>query len=80
MQYYYNTFVCVHHEKGVSKSLNIYVCINNAIFYAILKDDKDDDNLICVKALQKEATFLVIENFFFVFLRSEHRNLNNTLC
>ena len=42
------TFACVHHEKGANKSLIIDICINNAIFSAITKDDKDDDNLILV--------------------------------
>ena len=46
MQYYSKTFVCVHHEKYVSKSLIIDICINNAVFSAILKGD--DYNLICV--------------------------------
>ena len=39
MQYYSNTFVCVHHEEGVSRSLIIDICVNNAIFSAILKND-----------------------------------------
>ena len=61
MQYCSNTFACVHHEKGVSKSLIIDICISNAIFSAILKDDKDDDNLILVsKAFQHEIPILEI--------------------
>ena len=64
MQYCSNTFACVHHEKGVNKSLVIDICINNAIFCAILKDDKDDDNLTLVsKAFQNETPILEIENF-----------------
>ena len=45
MQYFSKTFVCVHHENDVSKSLIIGTCINNAICSPILKDD---DNLIWV--------------------------------
>ena len=48
MLYCSNTFACVHHEKDVNKSLIIHICFNNAIFSAISKDDKDDDNLILV--------------------------------
>ena len=40
IQYFSYTFACVHHEKDVSKSLVIDICINNAIF-----SDKDDNNL-----------------------------------
>ena len=61
--------VCVHHENSVTKSLIIDICINNAIFSAILKDDKDNDYLILVsKAFQRETPILDIENFFFCVL------------
>ena len=61
MQYYSNTFACVHHEKDVSKSLVFDICINNAICCAILMDDKDDDNLIWMsKAFEKETHILKI--------------------
>ena len=44
--------------------------INNAIFSAILKDDKYDNNFILVsKAFQKETTILEIENFFCVIAK-----------
>ena len=44
-------------------------------FCAILKDDKDDDNLILVsKAFQNETPILQIENFFPCVLQSEHGN------
>ena len=63
------TFACVHHEKGANKSLIIDICINNAIFSSILKDDKDDDNFILVSnVFQRETSILEIENFFFCVL------------
>ena len=69
MQYCSNTFACVHHEKGVNKSLIIDICINIAIFSAILKDYEDDDNLILVsKVFQIETPILEIENLFFCVL------------
>ena len=68
MQYCSNTFACVHHEKGVNKSLVIDICINNAIFSAILKDDKDDILTLVSKAFQNETPILEIENFFLCVL------------
>ena len=64
-----NTFACVHHEKDVIKSMIIDICINNAIFSAILRDDKDNDDLILVfRALQKETLIVEIENFIICVL------------
>ena len=57
MQYCSNTYVCVHHEKNISKSLVIDICINNAIFSASLKDNKDGDNLICVLGIPRGNTY-----------------------
>ena len=69
MQYCSSTFASVHHEKGVNKSLIIDICINNAIFSAILKDDKGDDDLILVSmAFQMVTPILEIENLFFCVL------------
>ena len=52
----------------INHSLLIYVLIM-LLFSAILKDDKDDDNLIMVcKAFQNETPILDIENFFLCVL------------
>ena len=48
MQYYSHTFLCVHREKDVGKSLVFDIFINNAICWHKFRDDKNDDNLICV--------------------------------
>ena len=53
----------------MKRSLIIDICINNAIFTAISKDDKDDDNLILVsKEFKKETPILEIENVLFCVL------------
>ena len=56
-----------YHEEGVNKSLVIDICINNAIFSAILKDDKDNLTLVS-KAFQNETPILEIENVFLCVL------------
>ena len=69
IQYYSYSFVCVNHEKDVSKSSITDICVNNAIFSARSKNDKDYDNFICVsKAFKKESPILQIKNFLFCLL------------
>ena len=42
IQYCSNTFACVHHEKGVNKSLIIDICINNIFIFIIFQHLNDE--------------------------------------